>query len=357
MTIYQKVLSVFSFIMSSIKGKVSNSEFAPTFRASDLYENGALVIKDGVLYRCISDHRGEWDGSHFSHTMMSMNIPSKTSEIANDEGFVSASALANALEGIDVGNEATQKDVREALQGVLTALKSIGKATILFIAFISYASIGGLTDDTKWEEVVPTNKVKDVVEKFSPPADFSENNQELVGTIRKMSVPPDRKYAMFIIPLNNSFDSGNGDKAFEAFTGFELKGSTNNFSATSTDKYQFYGSSYCASTGDAEKGIGKMRMYICSPDQGNYDPRTYRKVVNTIQSMDVVTEIVVIIDRSCLIEPEGGAWMREDNEELIWVFNKSSNQYIETASGGTYPLWRPISPVRWLSNLPEWAKQ
>lgn len=211
MTLYQKVLAVFSLLRNSISGKVDNSEFAPSFSTSTQYAAGTLVMKDGVLYACTSAHLGEWDPGHFLRTVMSLNIPTKTSDLSNDSGFIGGSAIAQSLDGIAVKDDATQKEVRVAVQGIIAALKSLGQVSCIALALLSASAAEALNDGTLWEDVSPTNKVKDVVENFSPPADFSPGNTQLVNTIRSESMTTNSQ--SFLVGLMNNmatsvYDSG-----------------------------------------------------------------------------------------------------------------------------------------------------
>ena len=91
---------------------------------------------------------------------------------------VSKSAFDSLL-GLNLADTATQKEVRVMVQTILGVLKNAAVCLALMLALPAL----GVDSETVWEEVEPTNKVKDVVEKFSPPADFSTNNEELVETI------------------------------------------------------------------------------------------------------------------------------------------------------------------------------
>ena len=75
-----------------------------------------------------------------------------------------------------------------------------GKQSMKCIAIICAAAavpasiLASIAPDTAWEDVSPTNKVKDIVEQFSPPQappDFSTNNAELVETIQATAPEPD----------------------------------------------------------------------------------------------------------------------------------------------------------------------
>lgn len=52
---------------SDLASKADKSVIAPQFSTSVAYSSGDLVYKDGVLYRCVSEHAaGAWDNAHFT---------------------------------------------------------------------------------------------------------------------------------------------------------------------------------------------------------------------------------------------------------------------------------------------------
>lgn len=349
MTLYQKVMAVFSLLRNSIRGKVDNSEFAPSFSTSTQYAVGTLVMKDGVLYACTSAHQGEWNPGHFLRTVMSRNIPTKTSDLSNDSGFIGGSAIAQSLGGIAVKDDATQKEVRVAVQSIIAALKSLGQVSCIALALLSASAAEALNDGTLWEDVSPTNKVKDVVEKFSPPADFSTNNQQLAQTILAISPSLDRKYAMFIIPVNDLMDH-----TFGTFTAFdiELKASTNNFASSGSGPLVFY---YHTST-TASSTMDGARLYVENRGDGDAKRKyTYLSKLSDIGEDGNVTRIVVIVSAD-RCRRTNGAWLHEDNEEVLWTFARMGlyDNDRESWNGWT---WRPIAPVRWFDKLPKWAQQ
>ena len=89
------------------------------------------------------------------------------------------SSLAPLI-GETLPDTATQKDVRVMLQTILGVLKNAAVCIALAFALPAF----GIDGATAWEDVPPQVPVKNVVEQFSPPADFSTNNQELVETIQ-----------------------------------------------------------------------------------------------------------------------------------------------------------------------------
>lgn len=68
MTLYQKILSVFGLLRTSIDLRVAREELAPLFDANSTYAPGRLVVYDNELYRCTTQHTGAWKWSHFEKT-------------------------------------------------------------------------------------------------------------------------------------------------------------------------------------------------------------------------------------------------------------------------------------------------
>ena len=173
----------------------------------------------------------------------------------------------------------------------------------------------------------------------------------------------DKKIAMFIIDVNVGANAATNTTTY-AFSGFELKATTNNFDLASTEnvKLQFYAQSEIADTGAAPPtagiGIDKMRMYICS-DVETSETRRYTRIQNTVAiSQFKLTRVVVLVDASCLIRhPEDNAkWLNEDNEELIWCYHRNRLNDNELIPGTDKPLWKPTMPVKWFKKVPHWAE-
>ena len=68
MTLYQKIISVFGMLRTSIDRRAEKSELAPDFSDSASYAVGRLVYRNDVLYRCTVAHEGSWNASHFTTT-------------------------------------------------------------------------------------------------------------------------------------------------------------------------------------------------------------------------------------------------------------------------------------------------
>lgn len=171
--------------------------------------------------------------------------------------------------------------------------------------------------------------------------------------------------AMFVIPVNYTTEG--------EWEQFELKATTNNFShAVSEDeRLQYYAQSEIADTG-ADKGdvynctFDKMWIFACTSFHGtgfDGDVRSFFYVGNTCPGtgwQHHITTAVVLVDTSCLKRHPGGGWLSSDNDDLMWVWHRyyysGDGTVREKESGSNSSLWRPISPVRWFSELPSWAK-
>ena len=131
----------------------------------------------------------------------------------------------------------------------------------------------------------------------------------------------------------------------------------------------------------------KAKLYICNEwvdDQG-LEHRSYTRIANTLQlnptpnkgvrdgewSADDyapnpsprrrhVEEIVVLVDSHDLIRypedwNEEPKWLTWHNNNLMWIYGRKGRTWWEEAHG-TKPMWRPIAPVRWFKEIPNWAQ-
>lgn len=169
-----------------------------------------------------------------------------------------------------------------------------------------------------------------------------------VSTLKALTAP--KRYALFIVDVNCE-TSG-------AFTGFELKGTTNNFSHAVTEdvRLQFYSQSEIADTG-REGHIDRMMLFVCTSHDSE-DVRSWTRIPNTIDFPHQLTRIAALVDVTCLERHPDGEWLRDDNEELIWCYlrDRPLDPPYEYEKGTTKSLWRPIVPVRWYRELPAWAR-
>lgn len=179
-------------------------------------------------------------------------------------------------------------------------------------------------------------------------ASLTDTTSTISDFISTLTAP--KRYALFIVDVNCE-TSG-------AFTGFELKGTTNNFShAVSEDvRLQFYSQSEIADTG-REGHIDRMMLFVCTSHDSE-DNRSWTRIPNTIDFPHQLTRIAALVDVTCLERHPDGEWLRDDNEELIWCYlrDRPLDPPYEYEKGTTKSLWRPIVPVRWYRELPAWAR-
>lgn len=86
MTIYQKVIAAFGMLRNSIMQRAEKSSIAPTFSESVAYSAGRLVYRGETLYRCIVEHSGSWDPSHFAETTIDEALSMKGDGGGGGEG-------------------------------------------------------------------------------------------------------------------------------------------------------------------------------------------------------------------------------------------------------------------------------
>lgn len=166
MTLYQKVMSVWSVLRDRLARKADVYDLAPAFSAYSTYAPGAVVVYGGRLYRCTSAHQGEWNAAHFASTTVTALTPS----VENLDGVVTSSDFS-AFSGLELANTATQKETREMVQQILRRLQSLATCIAVSAASLAAAgAYGAVNARTKWEEVPPQDTVKSVVETFASDA-------------------------------------------------------------------------------------------------------------------------------------------------------------------------------------------
>lgn len=149
MTLYQKIVSVFSYIRDLIGKKASKSDVAGQFVSGRQYVPGDIVYYEGTQYVCKDSYSGDWDAAHFDAGTVSDSMRTK---VSNSEFSV--------FDDITVGDSATQRDVRVAVQQILERLKAI--ATCVIACVILDAS--GIDRNTAWEDVPPTTSLGQLID-------------------------------------------------------------------------------------------------------------------------------------------------------------------------------------------------
>lgn len=172
-----------------------------------------------------------------------------------------------------------------------------------------------------------------------------------------------RRYPMFIIHLNTTqgFDE-NGYTLRTQFSGFELKASTNDFShAVSESKRVLY---WCgphmsgenhADMDNPESLLAFMcESYTNTPSSPINDYRSWVPLYNDSALTPYPEYVAVILDIEKFTRTPDNTWCDSENDEIVWVFMRFSNEGREEGEGG-YPIWNPIQPVKWLKKLPNWV--
>lgn len=214
MTLYQKVIAVFSTLKGIMDGKADSRDIAPDFSDETQYAPKDLVMRNNILYRCTEAHIGPWNAGHFRSGSIDGIMPKKVSDLENDKGFVGSQDISRQFGSMSLSDNATQEQIREAVQAMIAGLKALAPATsaTVMAAMVAASAFGMMpSDTTKWEGVDPTNIVKDIVVKFSPAPDLSSGNTQLVNTIRSESMTTNSQ--SFLVGLMNNmatsvYDSG-----------------------------------------------------------------------------------------------------------------------------------------------------
>lgn len=162
----------------------------------------------------------------------------------------------------------------------------------------------------------------------------------------------ERPYAMFVIDLNPD--------GIAEWQHIELKATVSNFSANDTTNMPFF----CGSSANREDTYGTSgfkhdwcRIYI--PGGDGSDVRRWTEVESTYTaavSNITIGTMVVIVDSEGFRRSQGSAWLRDDNDELIWSYVRIGDDRAELNTDGRQ-LWRAVMPVRWYSRIPDWADQ
>ena len=237
-----------------------------------------------------------------------------------------------------------KKILKAAMALFLTASLSMAEGTI----YVKFDNIGSNEVETTFGEIPFNTKIR-----YTEYGDGGDSN---VGTI-----------AMFLVPVNYTMSG--------PYTQFELKASTNNFShGVSEDvRLQFYAQSEIADRGGKpytnsvaphyNTTYDKMWIFACTY-HSTEDVRSYTFIENTMPGYgwtNTMTTVCVLVDTSCLRRhyEDGGAWLSEDNQDLMWCWHRyryNNNSYERENEYDGHGLWRPIAPIRWFTKMPSWAE-
>ena len=244
------------------------------------------------------------------------------------------------------------------------SVKSMISATDLTFSSAVNASISGLSASKITSGTFPDSRIASASVWNGKQAKLVSgsniktiNNQSILGSGNiEISAPQpaaEKRYAMFIIRLNETaYDDQAGH-----FTQFELKASTNNFSTaySQKDRCCFYSHSGHAE-GEFSTNDG-MHLFI---NHGGADQRSYVRIKNTAEGMPnyAPAEVIVIVDAALMNRDRSdGSWLYEGNEDVMWTWVRTKDNTREFDGDADHCLWRPITPVRWYSTLPNWARE
>ena len=68
--------------------KANKITIAPAFSAEASYDPGDLVYYNGLTYRCVNAHSGEWDADDFSATTIDNELAELRSGLINDKNII-----------------------------------------------------------------------------------------------------------------------------------------------------------------------------------------------------------------------------------------------------------------------------
>lgn len=174
----------------------------------------------------------------------------------------------------------------------------------------------------------------------------------------RVEISEKKIYPLFIIDLNRpdyvSYSS--------VWTDIELKGSTNNFTSTSTppDELVFWGASADNEASWSSVTHDWFRLFVSGSD---YEPnkRKWVRITNTSDLMGFhPAQLAILIcptDTDSFRRGQGADWCREDNDELIWTYIRISDIGYEFNPATMGPQFREVMPVKWYSKIPKWAEQ
>lgn len=151
-------------------------------------------------------------------------------------------------------------------------------------------------------------------------------------------------YPVFQIPLDG----------LRGFCDFELKASTNNFSTEVGHVYWFDSLGTNFSHWPESPIIDKQaNVFFCKPD--NTDSRKYVKWSLSASLAEQIGVANTNYQHTVLISPShdvpgADVWMKENNDNLTWVYRRRTMIDGEKNPLTTNSIWHPIVPMYWRSN-------
>ena len=159
-----------------------------------------------------------------------------------------------------------------------------------------------------------------------------------------------RTIPLFIIDLNPSES--------RYWEHIELKGTTNNYATAQENMLYFMATTTNEDPNDILFIHDWCRLFILSK-RADSDIRRWVRIKNT-GDLDgyAPLALAIIIDPSSVMlrRDQGTEWLSENNKELIWSYVRIGHETTETDQDGNQ-TWRPVMPIKWYAEMPEWAKQ
>lgn len=155
------------------------------------------TIANDIPVRCTDVVSDVYDGEN-NLVRYSLDCGVAWDAISGKPQLATPEEVRTLADGIEVDDNATQRETRAALQTLLDRIRNFGVACLALFALPLLA----LPESTEWQDVPPTSKVSSVVREFSPPADFTTNNVELTNTIAKVAPAPGNYNAVSNAAMN-----------------------------------------------------------------------------------------------------------------------------------------------------------
>lgn len=83
-------------VLNLNSNKANQITIAPFFSAETSYDPGDLVYYNGLSYRCVNAHEGEWDSDDFAATTISGELDSLKSGLTNKAEIIYKGNIASA---------------------------------------------------------------------------------------------------------------------------------------------------------------------------------------------------------------------------------------------------------------------
>ena len=265
---------------------------------------------------------------------------------------------------------------------LLEALQSIAKTAAVFVLMCSPVFAASLAPE-QLDALTNAQNTAGIPHKYVP-GSLAVYSKAQIDYILSTYEQGAKSYAMFIIPLN-SCKMDPSQPTNTVFTSFELKASTNNFTAAEDlDKIVFWSmSSFTDIVLDPANvehrvplsptwnpQLDSMRLYVeNTPAMYNetqvlgatsIDTRRYQRVASSIAvpwPYYASSYVAIVEVGMCFTHLPAEEWLKSTNDELVWTYIRATADGAKETDKDNRPLWHPIAPVKWFKQLPKWADQ